>query len=59
MAQSATPLRIGTRGSPLALVQARSVRDRLAAGLGRPADTIGARALAVACGKGVFPKEID
>ena len=36
MAQSAA-LRIGTRGSPLALVQARAVRDRLAAALGRDA----------------------
>ena len=33
MTQS-TALRIGTRGSPLALVQARTVRARLAAALG-------------------------
>jgi hydroxymethylbilane synthase len=39
MAQS-TVLRIGTRGSPLALVQARAVRDRLAAALGRAPDEI-------------------
>ena len=34
MTQSTAPLRIGTRGSPLALVQARTVRARLAAALG-------------------------
>ena len=34
MAQSTGPLRIGTRGSPLALVQARTVRARLAAAAG-------------------------
>jgi hydroxymethylbilane synthase len=71
MAQSATPLRIGTRGSPLALVQARTVRDRLAAALGRAADTIEIkvirttgdtivdRPLAEEGGKGLFTKEIE
>lgn len=71
MAQSTTPLRIGTRGSPLALVQARMVRDRLAAALGRPADsieikiirttgdTIVDRPLAEEGGKGLFTKEIE
>ena len=34
MAQSTALLRIGTRGSPLALVQARTVRARLAAATG-------------------------
>ena len=71
MAQSATPLRIGTRGSPLALVQARTVRDRLAAALGSAADTIELRIirttgdtivdrpLAEEGGKGLFTKEIE
>jgi hydroxymethylbilane synthase len=71
MAQSATPLRIGTRGSPLALVQARTVRDRLAVALGRSADsieinvirttgdTIVDRPLAEEGGKGLFTKEIE
>jgi hydroxymethylbilane synthase len=70
MAQSAT-LRIGTRGSPLALVQARAVRERLAATLGRDAetielkiirttgDTIVDRPLAEEGGKGLFTKEIE
>ncbi|MCC6887525.1 MAG: hydroxymethylbilane synthase [Hyphomicrobiales bacterium] len=71
MAQSAATLRIGTRGSPLALWQARTVRDRLAAVLGRDAatieiriirttgDTILDRPLAEEGGKGLFTKEID
>jgi len=71
MAQSATPLRIGTRGSPLALVQARMVRARLASALGRAADTIELkvirttgdtivdRPLAEEGGKGLFTKEIE
>jgi hydroxymethylbilane synthase len=71
MAQSATSLRIGTRGSPLALAQARTVRERLAAALGRPADTIELkiirttgdtiidRPLAEEGGKGLFTKEIE
>ena len=70
MAQSAT-LRIGTRGSPLALVQARAARERLAAALGRSADTIELkvikttgdtivdRPLAEEGGKGLFTKEIE
>jgi hydroxymethylbilane synthase len=71
MAQSATPLRIGTRGSPLALVQARMVRDHLAAALGcapeaielkiirTTGDTILDRPLAEEGGKGLFTKEIE
>ncbi len=70
MAQSGA-LRIGTRGSPLALVQARMVRDRLAAALGRAGesielkiirtsgDTIIDRPLAEEGGKGLFTKEIE
>ena len=34
MTQSTAALRIGTRGSPLALVQARTVRARLAGAMG-------------------------
>ena len=34
MVQSTAAFRIGTRGSPLALVQARTVRARLATALG-------------------------
>jgi hydroxymethylbilane synthase len=72
MTQSAAPiLRIGTRGSPLALVQARAVRARLAAALGAAEDTIELvvirttgdaiqdRPLADAGGKGLFTKEIE
>ncbi|MGA8970056.1 MAG: hydroxymethylbilane synthase, partial [Pseudolabrys sp.] len=40
MAQSTASLRIGTRGSPLALVQARMVRSRLAAATGMSEDGI-------------------
>ena len=70
MAQSGA-LRIGTRGSPLALVQARAVRDRLVAVLGCAAesielkiirtsgDTIVDRPLAEEGGKGLFTKEIE
>src|SRR5689334_7482199 len=65
------PLRIGTRGSPLALVQARMVRDRLAAVLGGATDAIELkiirttgdaiqdRPLAEEGGKGLFTKEIE
>lgn len=65
------PLRIGTRGSPLALVQARGVRARLVAalGLGEEAfelivirttgDAIQDRSLAEEGGKGLFTKEIE
>lgn len=72
MTQSGTSiLRIGTRGSPLALVQARMVRERLATALGRAADsieikiirttgdTIVDRPLAEEGGKGLFTKEIE
>ena len=72
MAQSTAPsLRIGTRGSPLALVQARAVRARVAvaAGVAEDAielviirttgDTILDRSLAEEGGKGLFTKEID
>ncbi len=76
MAQStsfATPsvLRIGSRGSPLALVQAREVQSRLAKACGLPperieitvirttGDAIQDRPLAEAGGKGLFTKEIE
>ncbi len=72
MTQSATIiLRIGTRGSPLALVQARTVRARLATALGvsedeiwlniirTSGDAIQARPLAEVGGKGLFTKEIE
>jgi len=71
MAQSTAPLRIGTRGSPLALVQARTVRARLSAALGVPedeielviirtsGDAIQDRPLAEVGGKGLFTKEIE
>ncbi|MEM9318882.1 MAG: hydroxymethylbilane synthase [Pseudomonadota bacterium] len=65
------PLRIGTRGSPLALAQAHETRDRLAAAFGLPADafeivvikTTGDkvldRPLSDIGGKGLFTKEIE
>jgi hydroxymethylbilane synthase len=73
MAQSspATVLRIGSRGSPLALVQAREVIRRLSAVCGLAADRIEIkiirttgdviqdRPLAEAGGKGLFTKEIE
>lgn len=71
MAQSTAALRIGTRGSPLALVQARTVRSRLAAAIGVKEDTIELvvirttgdiiqdRTLAEEGGKGLFTKEIE
>jgi hydroxymethylbilane synthase len=74
MAQSSaeTPiLRIGSRGSPLALTQARMVRDRIAAAHGfdpehisieairTTGDVIQDRPLAEAGGKGLFTKEIE
>jgi hydroxymethylbilane synthase len=64
-------LRIGTRGSPLALAQARTVRARLAAAHGLAEDDIELaaiktsgdmvqdRPLAEVGGKGLFTKEID
>ena len=68
---TAAPLRIGTRGSPLALVQARMVRARLAGVLGigeeeielkiirTSGDKIQDRPLAEEGGKGLFTKEIE
>ncbi len=68
---SAALLRIGTRGSPLALVQAREVRARLAAAHGvapeqiaievirTTGDMIRDRPLAEVGGKGLFTKEIE
>ena len=64
-------LRVGTRGSPLALAQAREVRARIAAALGVDPETIELkvirtsgdvaedRPLADIGGKGLFTKEID
>jgi hydroxymethylbilane synthase len=64
-------LRLGTRGSPLALVQAHAVRDRLAAAHGLAPDAIDIRVirttgdrvtdrpLADVGGKGLFAKEIE
>jgi hydroxymethylbilane synthase len=74
MAQTSTEspiLRIGSRGSPLALVQAREVQSRLAAARGldirrieikvirTTGDSIQDRPLAEAGGKGLFTKEIE
>ena len=74
MAQSsaATPLlRIGSRGSPLALVQAREVQGRLAAACDAPpehieikiirttGDVVQDRPLSAGGGKGLFTKEIE
>ena len=71
MAQSTASLRIGTRGSPLALVQARAVRARVAAAMGMEeggielvvirttGDIIQDRSLAEEGGKGLFTKEIE
>lgn len=62
------PLRIGTRGSPLALVQTRAIVRLLTPCLGRPIDeliikTTGDRTLDVGLstigGKGLFTKEIE
>ena len=65
------PIRIGTRGSALALWQAGAVRDAIARAHGLPADAlqivpfttsgdrIQDRALADAGGKGLFTKEIE
>lgn len=64
-------LRIGSRGSPLALAQAREVQNRLAAACGlapermeiktirTTGDQILDRPLADAGGKGLFTKEIE
>ncbi len=71
MAQSSIVLRIGTRGSPLALAQAHEVRRRLAAAHGfdesaveivvirTTGDMIQDRPLSEAGGKGLFTKEIE
>ncbi len=74
MTQSSTEkpiLRIGSRGSPLALVQAREVQNRIAAAAGIDAariavkvirttgDVVVDRPLAEAGGKGLFTKEIE
>jgi len=71
MAQSTALFRIGTRGSPLALVQARMVQARLAETLGAAidalelvtirtsGDVIQDRPLAEEGGKGLFTKEIE
>ena len=65
------PLKIGTRGSPLALVQAQETRDRLMAAHGLPAeafeivvikvtgDMVQDRALSAIGGKGLFTREIE
>ena len=67
------PLRIGTRGSPLALAQANDVRDRLCAAdpalagdgmlaieiIKTTGDMVLDRPLAEVGGKGLFSKEID
>jgi hydroxymethylbilane synthase len=66
-----TAIRIGTRGSPLALAQAHETRRRLAAALAMPEDAIAIvpirttgdritdRPLMEVGGKGLFTKEID
>ena len=66
-----TQLRLGTRGSPLALAQATETRTRLAGAHGWPdeavaivpirttGDMIQDRALSEAGGKGLFTKELD
>jgi hydroxymethylbilane synthase len=71
MAQSAAVLRIGTRGSPLALAQAREVRARIAAiqeldaeaieivVIRTSGDQVQDRPLTEIGGKGLFTKEID
>ena len=65
------PLRLGTRGSPLALAQAHETRDRLMAAHGLPEDAfeirvikttgdrVQDRALSELGGKGLFTKEIE
>jgi hydroxymethylbilane synthase len=64
------PLRIGTRGSPLALIQAAMVRDQLAAAhpdqatpvitvIRTTGDKVRDRALSEIGGKGLFTKEIE
>jgi len=67
----AHPLKIGTRGSPLALAQAHETRDRLAAAFGLPpeafaiavikttGDRVLDRPLSEIGGKGLFTREIE
>ena len=67
----AQPLRIGTRGSPLALAQAHETRDRLARALDRPEDAFEIRVIQTTGdrvldrplkeigGKGLFTREIE
>ncbi|MBR9822699.1 MAG: hydroxymethylbilane synthase [Rhodobacteraceae bacterium] len=67
----AQPLKIGTRGSPLALAQAHETRDRIAAAFDLPkeafevvvisvaGDRIQDRALREVGGKGLFTREIE
>src|SRR5262249_62184267 len=66
-------LRIGTRGSPLALIQARMLRERLAAAhpelaaedavetvvIRTTGDKVRDRTLAAIGGKGLFTKELE
>ena len=71
MTQSLPKLRLGTRGSPLALWQADAVRDALVKAHGweteavsvevirTTVDAITDRALALAGGKGLFTKELE
>ena len=66
-----TPLKIGTRGSPLALAQARETRERLSAALALPheafvlvaikttGDRVQDRPLGEIGGKGLFTREIE
>ncbi len=65
---SQEPIRIGTRGSQLALWQARYVKDRIEAVLGEPievvpittqGDKVQDHALSALGGKGAFVKEIE
>jgi hydroxymethylbilane synthase len=68
---SASPLRIGTRGSPLALAQAHETRARLMAAFGLPdaafeicvikvtGDAVQDRPLSQIGGKGLFTREIE
>ena len=72
-AEITTPLRIGTRGSPLALAQAHALRDRLAAvhpmlaepgaleiaAIDTTGDKILDRSLADIGGKGLFTQEVE
>ena len=67
----ASPFRIGTRGSPLALAQAHETRDRLGAAFGLPqeafeivvitvtGDAVQDRPLKEIGGKGLFTREIE